>query len=199
MLTTYYLDDVKKIEYKPDLSQYYCDGGKYYTQRIIKAQFKTFEKVDGVYTNFKLIGHTICDILNAKLGFDSSKEFVEYKVTEWPTATGDVVLATDDLYVKRYERGCITFGKPVIWLSHEQASLNSLTYFNRPLLVDENKFDVLKVDDVDDGGDISESDAKESKEINIIKLSGVKNHLRLKIVSLLMMILVKSNMLRVCL
>nr|UVC33503.1 ORF1ab polyprotein [Bovine coronavirus] len=174
VLTTYYLDDVKKIEYKPDLSQYYCDGGKYYTQRIIKAQFKTFEKVDGVYTNFKLIGHTICDILNAKLGFDSSKEFVEYKVTEWPTATGDVVLATDDLYVKRYERGCITFGKPVIWLSHEQASLNSLTYFNRPLLVDENKFDVLKVDDVDDGGDISESDAKESKEINIIKLSGVK-------------------------
>nr|BBM61214.1 ORF1ab polyprotein [Bovine coronavirus] len=174
VLTTYYLDDVKKIEYKPDLSQYYCDGGKYYTQRIIKAQFKTFEKVDGVYTNFKLIGHTICDILNAKLGFDSSKEFVEYKVTEWPTATGDVVLATDDLYVKRYERGCITFGKPVIWLSHEQASLNSLTYFNRPLLVDENKFDVLKVDDVGDGGGISESDAKESREINIIKLSGVK-------------------------
>nr|UVJ47430.1 ORF1a [Bovine coronavirus] len=174
VLTTYYLDDVKKIEYKPDLSQYYCDGGKYYTQRIIKAQFKTFEKVDGVYTNFKLIGHTVCDILNAKLGFDSSKEFVEYKVTEWPTATGDVVLATDDLYVKRYERGCITFGKPVIWLNHEQASLNSLTYFNRPLLVDENKFDVLKVDDVDDGGDSSESDVKESKEINIIKLSGVK-------------------------
>nr|WIM49794.1 orf1a protein [Bovine coronavirus] len=173
VLTTYYLDDVKKIEYKPDLSQYYCDGGKYYTQRIIKAQFKTFEKVDGVYTNFKLIGHTVCDILNAKLGFDSSKEFVEYKVTEWPTATGDVVLATDDLYVKRYERGCITFGKPVIWLNHEQASLNSLTYFNRPLLVDENKFDVLKVDDVDDG-DSSESDVKESKEINIIKLSGVK-------------------------
>nr|WIM49758.1 orf1a protein [Bovine coronavirus] len=174
VLTTYYLDDVKKIEYKPDLSQYYCDGGKYYTQRIIKAQFKTFEKVDGVYTNFKLIGHTVCDILNAKLGFDSSKEFVEYKVTEWPTATGDVVLATDDLYVKRYERGCITFGKPVIWLNHEQASLNSLTYFNRPLLVDENRFDVLKVDDVDDGGDSSESDVKESKEINIIKLSGVK-------------------------
>nr|QOV05173.1 ORF1a polyprotein [Bovine coronavirus] len=174
VLTTYYLDDVKKIEYKPDLSQYYCDGGKYYTQRIIKAQFKTFEKVDGVYTNFKLIGHTVCDILNAKLGFDSSKEFVEYKVTEWPTATGDVVLATDDLYVKRYERGCITFGKPVIWLNHEQASLNSLTYFNRPLLVDENKFDVLKVDDVDDGGDSSERDVKESKEINIIKLSGVK-------------------------
>nr|WIM49749.1 orf1a protein [Bovine coronavirus] len=174
VLTTYYLDDVKKIEYKPDLSQYYCDGGKYYTQRIIKAQFKTFEKVDGVYTNFKLIGHTVCDILNAKLGFDSSKEFVEYKVTEWPTATGDVVLATDDLYVKRYERGCITFGKPVIWLNHEQASLNSLTYFNRPLLVDENKFDVLKVDDVGDGGDSSESDVKEPKEINIIKLSGVK-------------------------
>nr|ANJ04714.1 replicase polyprotein [Betacoronavirus 1] len=174
VLTTYYLDDVKKIEYKPDLSQYYCDGGKYYTQRIIKAQFKTFEKVDGVYTNFKLIGHTVCDILNSKLGFDSSKEFVEYKVTEWPTATGDVVLATDDLYVKRYERGCITFGKPVIWVSHEQASLNSLTYFNRPLLVDENKFDVLKVDDVDDGGANSESDVKESQEINIIKLSGVK-------------------------
>nr|UPG58703.1 ORF1ab polyprotein [Human coronavirus OC43]UTM04191.1 replicase polyprotein [Human coronavirus OC43] len=174
VLTTYYLDDVKKIEYKPDLSQYYCDGGKYYTQRIIKAQFKTFEKVDGVYTNFKLIGHTVCDSLNAKLGFDSSKEFVEYKITEWPTATGDVVLATDDLYVKRYERGCITFGKPVIWLSHEKASLNSLTYFNRPSLVDDNKFDVLKVDDVDDGGDSSESGAKETKEINIIKLSGVK-------------------------
>nr|WHM28103.1 orf1a polyprotein [Porcine hemagglutinating encephalomyelitis virus] len=174
VLTTYYLDDVKKIEYNPDLSQYYCDGGKYYTQRIIKAQFKTFEKVDGVYTNFKLVGHTICDSLNAKLGFDSSKEFVEYKVTEWPTATGDVVLATDDLYVKRYERGCITFGKPVIWLSHEKASLNSLTYFNRPSLVDDNKFAVLKVADVDSGDDSSESAVKETKKINIVQLNGVK-------------------------
>nr|BCM88151.1 ORF1ab polyprotein [Equine coronavirus] len=148
VLTTYYLDDVMKVEYKPDLTQYYCEGGKYYTQRIVKAQFRTFEKVDGAYINFKLVGHTVCDSLNAKLGFDSSKEFVEYKVTEWPTATGDVVLANDDLYVKRYERGCITFGKPVIWYNHEQASLNSLTYFNRPSLVDVNKFDVLKVDDV---------------------------------------------------
>ncbi|QXV87651.1 ORF1a polyprotein [Equine coronavirus CH21] len=148
VLTTYYLDDVKTVECKPDLTQYYCEGGKYYTQRIVKAQFRTFEKVDGAYINFKLVGHTVCDSLNAKLGFDSSKEFVEYKVTEWPTATGDVVLANDDLYVKRYERGCITFGKPVIWYNHEQASLNSLTYFNRPSLVDVNKFDVLKVDDV---------------------------------------------------
>nr|UVD39575.1 ORF1ab polyprotein [Equine coronavirus] len=148
VLTTYYLDDVMKVEYKPDLTQYYCEGGKYYTQRIVKAQFRTFEKVAGAYINFKLVGHTVCDSLNAKLGFDSSKEFVEYKVTEWPTATGDVVLANDDLYVKRYERGCITFGKPVIWYNHEQASLNSLTYFNRPSLVDVNKFDVLKVDDV---------------------------------------------------
>nr|UGN73921.1 ORF1a polyprotein [Equine coronavirus]UOI88117.1 ORF1a polyprotein [Equine coronavirus] len=147
VLTTYYLDDVMKVEYKPDLTQYYCEGGKYYTQRIIKAQFRTFEKVDGAYINFKLVGHTICDSLNAKLGFDSSKDFVEYNVTEWPTATGDVVLANDDLYVRRYERGCITFGKPVIWYNHEQASLNSLTYFNRPSLVDVNKFDVLKFDD----------------------------------------------------
>nr|AFE48810.1 polyprotein [Rabbit coronavirus HKU14] len=148
VLTTYYLDDVKKVEYNPDLTQYYCEGGKYYTQRIIKAQFRTFEKVDGVYTNFKLVGHTICDSLNAKLGFDANKHFEEFKVTEWPIATGDVVLVTDDMYVKRYEKGCITFGKPVIWYNHDQASLNSLTYFNRPSLVDVNKFDVLKVDDV---------------------------------------------------
>ncbi|YP_009944265.1 ORF1a polyprotein [Rodent coronavirus] len=171
VLTTYYLDDVKHIEYKPDLSQYYCEGGRYYTQRIVKAQFKTFEKVDGVYTNFRLVGNAICASLNKKLGFDASKDFEEYKVTEWPVATGDVVLASDDLYVKRYEKGCITFGKPVIWRGHEKASLASLTYFNKPSLVIENRYDCLKVDDpvVEDG---VISPVQNTTEV--IKLNGVK-------------------------
>lgn len=146
VLTTYYLDDVKCVAYRPDLSQYYCESGKYYTKPIIKAQFRMFEKVEGVYTNFKLVGHDIAGKLNAKLGFDCNSPFVEYKITEWPTATGDVVLASDDLYVGRYAGGCVTFGKPVIWLGHEEASLKSLTYFNRPSVVCENKFNVLPVD-----------------------------------------------------
>nr|ATP66777.1 ORF1ab polyprotein [Rodent coronavirus] len=175
-LITYYLDDVKKVEYKPDLSQYYCEGGKYYTQKIVKAQFRTFEKVDGVYTNFKLVGHTLCDHFNTKLGFDSDKDYIEFKVTQWPVATGNVVLATDDLYVSRYEKGCITFGKPVKWFGHDAASLNSLTYFNKPSLVDVNKFEVLAENAAEpDNKDDSVANAQEQPcPVNIVKLNGVK-------------------------
>nr|AYR18631.1 replicase polyprotein [Betacoronavirus sp.] len=170
-LTTYYLDDVKHVEYKPDLSQYYCEGGRYYTQRIVKAQFKTFEAVNGVYTNFELVGHALCDTLNVKLGFDSTKDSVQYKVTVWPDATGDVVLADDDLYVKRYKKGCITFGKPVIWQSHMEASLASLTYFNRPSLIDKNKFDVLTVEESTSG---EKDDSQQVGPFIIKKLKNVK-------------------------
>lgn len=191
LLMTYYLDDVKCVECNPDLSQYYCEGGKYYTKPIIKAQFRTFEKVEGVYTNFKLVGHDIADKLNAKLGFDPTAPFVEYKITEWPTATGDVVLASDDLYVSRYVNGCITFGKPVVWFGHDNASLKSLTYFNRPSVVCANKFAVLPVD-VSDHSDKSTAvsvafeQVAEDKMANVVadvkevKLNGVKKPIKVE-------------------
>nr|AYR18613.1 replicase polyprotein [Betacoronavirus sp.] len=178
LLTTYYLDDVKMVACSPDLSQYYCEGGKYYTKPIIKAQFRTFEKVDGVYTNFKLVGHDICKKLNAKLGFDDNAPFIEYKVTEWPTATGDVVLASDDLYVSRYANGCITFGKPVIWLGHDKASLNSLTYFNRPSVVSDNKFAVLPVDVIEDS--IQSTVQNDFVPPREVKLKGVKKPVKVE-------------------
>nr|USW46659.1 ORF1ab polyprotein [Rodent coronavirus] len=186
LLTTYYLDDVKMVACSPDLSQYYCEGGKYYTKPIIKAQFRTFEKVEGAYTNFKLVGHGICENLNVKLGFDSRAPFLEYRVTEWPTATGDVVLASDDLYVSRYAKGCTTFGKPVIWRGHENASLHSLTYFNRPSLVSENKFSVLAVDDTSSEShstvldSVQDAKPKADGPVKEVKLNGVKKPVKVE-------------------
>nr|BDB46534.1 orf1ab polyprotein [Human coronavirus HKU1] len=182
MLTNYFLDDVEMVAYNPDLSQYYCDNGKYYTKPIIKAQFKPFAKVEGVYTNFKLVGHDICAQLNDKLGFNVDLPFVEYKVTVWPVATGDVVLASDDLYVKRYFKGCETFGKPVIWLCHDEASLNSLTYFNKPSFKSENRYSVLSVDSVSEEsqGNVVTSVMESQISTKEVKLKGVRKTVKIE-------------------